>query len=314
MKMFKLIFSPLIVLTVLLVVGCKNSSTTEPISNDPATDQGAIEQLTQEDSSFASFDTNFNDDSPFVLGKEGTVIYPIKIGRRIISKTRNFNIQITGDSAKATLTTNYVGKMIIAASLTPTTPGDTTAIDTVIQKDFSSTIQRNFLFKKIANTNRPKANWKLMAISLPEGGTNSQNVDILELNVLLPNSDTLIVNSPLDYYMKRGALWWREIPAIRLNQQVTMTVKVFSAYSDSDFVTLTYGADINGLHRAKKRFELISQSPSGNGFEKIYQQTFRAHQFLGYYHAIIDILPRQVLFDDQATVEFNSWGFPYIIR
>lgn len=299
---------------ILLMIGCKETTTTEPQSNEPTTDRAALELLAIEDSSIISFDTNFDDNGAVILGKTAGDIYPLKVGRRILSITRNFDVNIQGDSAMGTLTINVEGLLIIAASYTPITPGDTTQVDTIISKPFSTAISRNLIFKKIANTPRPKLNWRLAAISLTEGGTASSNIQITELKAFLPSGDTLIINSPNDYYLRRGIGWWKQIPLVGKNQEITIEVRMFSTYSDTDFVTLTYGALPKGFQRAKKKFDLISQFQTTSGYEKLYRQSFVTHQMAGHFHALIDAMPRHVVFDNQTQVEFKNWGLPYFVK
>jgi hypothetical protein len=154
----------------------------------------------------------------------------------------------------------------------------------------------------------------LAAISLPEGGVLSSNIDIQKLTAFLPNGDSLVINSPNSYFLSRGFGWWRQIPIIGAGQSVTLKLEVYSTYVDTDFVTLTYGDDKKGFHRAKRKFVMISSAPLGNGFAKVYEQTYTAHQFAGHYHAIINAFPKQVIFDDATPVESESWGVPYFVR
>lgn len=310
-KSFLAQFLSIIMLAVVtLFIGCKES-VNEPDSTEPTTDKEAMLRLADEDSSLASFEPNYNEeDAMSFLGKIETQIYPFRVGHRIRLVNRNMDINVVGDTAYGTLTKTFEGTLIIAASYN----SGANAPDTLIRKPFTSVITKKLIFVKIANTNFPYRNWRLVAISLPEGGVLSSNIDIKKLTAFLPNGDTLIINSPNSYFLSRGLGWWRQIPFIGKNQSVTIRLEVYSAFADTDFVTLTYGADIKGFHRAKKRFVMLSSTPSGSGFEKIYEQTFTAHQYVGYYHAIINAFPKQVIFDDATPVESESWGIPYFIR
>lgn len=310
-KSFLAQFLSIIMLAVVtLFIGCKES-VNEPDNTEPTTDKEAMLRLADEDSSLASFEPNYNEeDAMSFLGKIETQIYPFRVGHRIRLVNRNMDINVVGDTAYGTLTKTFEGTLIIAASYN----SGANAPDTLIRKPFTSVITKKLIFVKIANTNFPYRNWRLVAISLPEGGVLSSNIDIKKLTAFLPNGDTLIINSPNSYFLSRGLGWWRQIPFIGKNQSVTIRLEVYSAFADTDFVTLTYGADIKGFHRAKKRFVMLSSTPSGSGFEKIYEQTFTAHQYVGYYHAIINAFPKQVIFDDATPVESESWGIPYFIR
>jgi hypothetical protein len=244
------------------------------------------------------------------LGKTEAEIYPFRVGHKVRLVNRNLDVNIVGDTAYGTITKTFEGTLIIAASYNS---GATTP-DTVIRKPFTSVITKKIIFVRIGNSRFPYRNWRIAAISLPEGGVLSPNIDIQKLTVFLPNGDTLVINSPNSYFLSRGPGWWRQLPIIGKNQSVTLRLEVYSAYPDTDFVTLTYGAEKNGLHRAKRKFALVSSVPSGNGFAKIYEQTYTAHQFIGHYHAIINAFPKQVIFDDATPVESESWGVPYFVR
>jgi len=313
-EFIKKFFLPLLMLGVLaFFAGCQDEMTVEPQDNgEPTTDQGAMEKLVEQDSSLASFDVNYNEDGLMdFLGKVDEQIYPFRVGRRMRLVNRNLNITFSGDTiAYGRLTKTFEGLLFIAASYdsTSSTP------DTVIEKPFTAVITRNIIFKKIANTRFPLRNWIIAAISLPEGGTQSPNIDITKLTAFLPNGDTLLVNSPNHYYLRRGWGWWRRIPFIGRGESVLIRIELFSAYEENDFVTLTYGSDRFGHHRAKKLFELVSSTPNGDGFDKVYEQTYTTHQFPGFYHAIFTAMPRQVVFDDSTPVESESWGIPYFVH
>jgi hypothetical protein len=309
----KRFFVPLMLLAVLaFFAGCQDEMTIEPQNDgEPTTDIGALEKLVDQDSSLTSFEANYDEGGLMdFLGKTEEAIFPFRVGHRMRLVSKNLNIDFQDTLAFGTLTKTFEGVLFIAASY------DSTASepDTVIEKPFTSVITRNLIFKKVANTDHPFRNWRLVAISLPEGGTQSPNIDVTKLTVFLPNGDTILVESPNDYFLRRWDGWWRRIPILRRGESVMLRVELFSAYEEEDFVTLTYGSDRAGHHRAKKLFELVSSTPAGDGFEKVYEQTYTTHQFPGYYHAIINAMPRQVVFDDAAPVEAEAWGMPYFVH
>ncbi|HVO73825.1 MAG TPA: hypothetical protein VMT35_07365 [Ignavibacteriaceae bacterium] len=290
-------------------IGCKDSSVAPP-DEDP--DKAALQEIADEDSAMASFDPNYNEEDQLsLLGKTGTQIYPFrKIWHRVSSVSRTFNVTITGDSALGVYSKNYEGILYIAASY----DSDAVTPDTVIQKPFASTVTRNIIFVKIGNTDRPKLNWRVAAISLPEGGTQSPHIDLTKLTIFLPSADTMVITSPNDYYLSRWHRWWRSLPIISRGETVTLQVELYSEYQGDDFVTLTYGANILGLHMAKKKFDLVSSTPSGTGYVKVYQQTYSTNQWPGFYHAVINAFPNQVITDDAAPVENEMWGIPYFVK
>ncbi len=293
-----------------LFIGCKES-VVEPESTEPTTDKEAMLKLADEDSAISSFEPNYNEeDAMGFLGKTAAEIFPFRVGHKMRLVNRNMDINVVGDTAYGTLTKTFEGTLIIAASYN----SGATQPDTIIKKPFTSVIKKKIIFVRINNSRFPYRNWRVAAISLPEGGVLTSNIDIQKLTAFLPNGDTLVINSPNSYFLSRGPGWWRALPIIGKNQSVTLRLEVYSAYADTDFVTLTYGADRSGFHRAKRKFVMISSVPSGNGYAKVYEQTYTTHQFVGHYHAIVNAFPKQVIFDDATPVETESWGFPYFVR
>lgn len=296
-----------------LFVRCQDEMVVDPVNPEPTTDQGALEKLVDEDSSLSSFDYNYDEEGLMdYLGKTTADIYPFRVGRKMRLVNRNLSIDYQDTIAYGTLTKTFEGLLLIAASY------DSGAVkpDTLIEKPFTAVVTRNIIFKKVANSPYPLRNWVIVAISLPEGGTQSPNIDIMKLTAFLPNGDTLMIESPNDYYLLRnGWGWWRKIPIVQRGESVLLRVELYSLYEEEDFVALTYGANRYAKkQRAKRKFELVSQTPNGNGWDKVYEQTFTTHQWPGFYHAVINAMPKQVIFDDATPVEAEAWGIPYFVH
>ncbi len=305
----------LITLSLLIfAVGCNNAPT-GPDTSQSTTDQQAMLKAIEADSSVSSFEPNYNEESAMtVLGKTTTTIYPLKVGQKMRLVSHNFNYTIVGDTAFGTYSTTYEGVLYIAASYDSSSYHP----DTLIQKPFTTIITRKIIFITTDDTVHPLLKWRIAAISLPEGGTLNSNISITKVNVFLPNGDTLEVTDPNSYYLSRGWgwrwRWWRHIPMINRNSPVKVQVYLTSAYADTDFVTLTRGCDMHGLHREKDKFYLVSSTQNGSVYNKVYEQTFVTHQWPGYFHAIINTFPKQVVTDDSTPVESNTWGIPYIVK
>jgi hypothetical protein len=292
------------------MIGCQKSIV-DPIQ-ESETDKETMLKIAGEDPSLQSFEFNYNEDGAMDFGllKLQGDIYPLRVGHRVRLINRDFNVNIDGDTAFAKLTKTYDGILFIAAAY----DSNSTTPDTIIRKPFVSVITKNLIFVRIDNTPRPERNWRLTAISLPEGGVLSPNININELTVYLPNSDSIVVNSPNDFYISRGPGWWRNIPPFHPNQEIRIRVEIFSAYEQEDFVTVTYGANRAGMHKAKKRFELISSEQVTGGYERTYEASFRTHLLFGFFHAIINAFPRHVIFNDSTPVENEVWGLPYFVN
>ena len=253
-----------------LFARCQDENVVEP-TTEPTTDREALEKLVDEDSSLTSFDYNYDEEGVMeYLGKVSSEIYPFRVGQKMRLVNRTLSIDFQDTIAYGTLTKTFEGLLLIAASY----DSNATEPDTLIKKPFTAVVTRNIIFKKIANTPYPRRNWIIAAISLPEGGTQSPNIDIQKMTIYLPNEDSLVVESPNDYYLRRGWGWWHNIPILGFGESATIKVELYSAYEEDDFVSLTWGANRWVKHRVKKLFELVSSTPNGNGLDKVYEQTF----------------------------------------
>jgi hypothetical protein len=297
--------------SIIFFAGCQNSPI-GPTSGSTSTDQEAMAKLVEQDSSISSFQSNYNEDGAMsYMGKTNTAIYPIRVGQKVHLVNRNIDYTIMGDSAYAKVTSTFEGVLYIYASYAS---GKDSA-DTTIQKPFTSVITRNVIFIKTpGDTNATYRHWRIAAVSLASGGVVSPNINITKITVFLSDSDTLEITDPGSYYLTRWTKWWRLLPIIPRQRSIKVDVQLYSTYSDTDFVTLTYGCDLRGLHRAKKKFELVSSTQSGSGYVKVYEQSYETHQWPGIYSAVINAFPHQVIFDDSAAVESSTWGIPYFVR
>ncbi len=313
-RLFALIFAGLI-----LVSACNNQDSIVGVDQTTA-DKDALLKILDADEAIQSFEPNYNEeDAMNFLGKTNTLIYPVRVGQRMRPISRTLDVQFSGDTAYGKVTRTFEGVLFIAASYEPFTWGDSNVVDTIITKEFTTTITRNIVFTKIGNTDNPMHNWRISAISLPEGGTLTENIKINSVTVFLPDGDTLTITSPNDYYlthepgMHHGGM--HMLPSLNWNQEVLVRVEIASAYADTDFVTLTYGAIRGGTHhRDKRKFELVSEEFDGTMYTKVYEQTWKTRQSHGWKHAIINAIPRQVVYDDATPVEESTWGIPYKVN
>jgi len=280
-------------------------------------DYEQLRKLIDEDEVIQSFEPNYNEDEAMDIINPGLAkaIYPVRVGQKMRLTDFNVTFDIQNDTAFGEVTKTFEGILYIAASFDEFVPGDSNVVDTLIQKSFTTTVTRNIIFVKVNNSILPERNWKIYAMSLPNGGTDTENIEITKLSIVLPNGNEYIVDDPNEYYLSREPGFRDQLPIISRGERVTIIVEVKSAYSDDDFVTLTHGAIKGGRHyRAKVRFELVSSEFDGAYYNKVYQNVWRANRYPGAKHAIINAMPKQVIYDDETIVETNGWGIPYIVK
>lgn len=290
------------------------------ISPDPKgsfTDEAAMKLMIETDEEINSFEPNYDEDDflDFGLGKISTTVYPIRVKHKMFLVNKTVNILEEGDSATALITKEFDGKLFILASYTEFEKGDSIIIDTLIEKNFSTTMTRYVILERKNDTDTPDSNWYIAAVSLPEGGTLNSGINIQKITVTFSNGDTLAITSPNEYFLERRPGKTRRIPQMLRNRDVSVRVEILSPYPDADIVTLTYGALRHARHfRSKKLFELVSEKFDGQNYIRIYKQTYRTHERPGPRHAIITALAYQSVHDDAAEVVENTWGIPYVVH
>lgn len=298
--------------------GCKDSVNapnlaTSDQSNLSAAEKQAMTQMAEQDSVVASFDPNFNESqSDGYLSKTDNTITPYFVWQHVILTDKSYSFTTVGDSVYLKVTRTYQGVLNIAAS----TQGSGTTPDTIVTKNFTTTLSRQLLFQRVDSTDNPMLNWKLAGVSLVSGGTTTSNFNINSLTLTLSSGDTVAINDPQNYFISRDYKrhWWHDCPQFNSNDSVKVSVEVYSAYADTDFVTITYGADLFGQHREKVKLDLVSQTPSGGGYVRVYERTFKLRNYHGYFSAVLNAFTRQTIYDDSAPVESNTWGLPYKVR
>ena len=316
----KKMFALLVSVSILLLAGCNNSPT-GPQQSQSTADQQAMLKVIESDSAVASFTPNYDEESAMsIVAKTSAAIYPLRVGQKMRLVSKNFSYTMVGDTGFGTYTGTFEGVLYIAASYDSSTHNQ----DTVIQKPFTTVIIRKVVLLKLNNNMYDSTNfdWRVLAVSLPSGGTLNSNIQITKLTMYMPDGSVVIINDPNDYYLmrsqmggsKHGHRGWGIMPGFFHNENVTIQATVSSAYADTDFVTLTHGADLDGMHREKLRFNLVSSTPSGSGYVKIYEGTFVTRSFPGFSTAVINAFPSQVIYDDSTPVESDTWGVPYFIE
>ncbi|RJP66943.1 MAG: hypothetical protein C4539_10750 [Ignavibacteriales bacterium] len=306
-KLSSLLFA---LISIIWLIGCTDEAVVE--SQENLTSKQAMAKLADNDESLNSFEPNYNEDEAmsYVLGKSNIEIFPIKVGSKMTVVSKNLDIQIYGDSAVGTLTKTYSGTLFIAASFDPLK----LEVDSVFKKVYSTTITRRIIFTKIGNTKLEIDNWKIAAISLPVGGTLNSNVNITKLSLTLGNGDTLEITNPTEYFLYRNPGKFKMLPNINKGEATSVRVEIKSAYADTDFVSMTFGADKKGLYRTKRIFTLVSQTFDGQFYTRVYEQSFVTHNWVGHFHTIITAMPKQVVVDNSTAVECSTWGMPYFVR
>ncbi|MBI9072069.1 MAG: hypothetical protein JEY94_10750 [Melioribacteraceae bacterium] len=298
-----------LILSVILLSACQeNESVTS--QNSGSTDIDVFQKIIAEDELLESFEANYEDDAMLnSLAKFDEEITPINIRRKIVSRERELELTVSEDEQTATgvAIKTITGILYIKAE---TEDGNSS----FIEKSFTSIVTRNLEFEKYANSDNPEKNWRIIKMSLAEGSTGSENIEITKLTLFMPDNSIIEIDSPNDYYLERIIGKRNQVPKLKQRENITVKVEVKSVYEGDDYLCLNYGATKNGLRRAKQKFELLETTRFGEYFNKVYEATYTTNKTKGKKHAVVNLISNLTLHDSESVIESNSWGIPYIVN
>jgi len=236
----------------------------------------------------------------------------MKWGRRITGITRTITIVSEGDTIKnVTITTNIAGVYMIVGTVN-------NVVDT-ISKPYTEEFKRLAVFKRVARTPRPRFNWRLYKVSMLDGESKTpqigtQYVQMNQLQVYVNNNLRYTFTGPdfTQNIFTTRLFGGAGIPEVNAGDQVRIVVNTYSAQSEPDIVAWHWGKRNFGFHR--EPFTMTSQTPSGSGWNRVYEKTFTIHDHVRgkVLNGCISASTHKSLYDD-APVEFASdlVGTPY---
>jgi hypothetical protein len=303
----------------LFVIGCEKSSNmaTQPGNSMPVSqqNQAAMASLIAQDQLFTTDQTALSDAVP-ALAKTDTAILPRGWGRKIENATRSVSYnQLNDTTVIATVTNTLTGQVWIRIKQSPK--------DTIIYKPLSETIIHKVEFSQVPVFGFDSLrNWKMVAISGVQGGTNNGGLMIQNVTFYM-NTDTVSVTNPLDSLfqvanMTHSRRWGvRELqPGSAASFRVQVTVK--STDPDSDIVVdhrpFWFSS---GCSYRRASMALVSSVSNGDGtFTRVYQSDKWdwPSAFAGRYLVYVGAITRQSIYDNQAPFSSNIWAIPYVVE
>ncbi len=306
--------------TMFLLTGCSEDSGI--VNNTATSDKEALLNVVEGDPDIQSFEPNYDEGAEMTLmmGKVDQTVYPIRFRRNMKLISRDIEMTVAGDTAIGKVTKVFEGTLTLALSYDEAAMGDTSAIDTTITKTFTSTVTSMVIFEKRPSrgpqddSTKQFRDWRVKAMSLPEGGTATQLAEIKKVEVFFANNDSLSITDPNSYFIGRDKRMRKQIPNLNRGEASQLRVTVVSAVADTDMVVLNFGRHIKGGLLGKRRLTMVSSIFNGTAYEKVYTLDWTTNQFPGSKHAIISVMPMNVLTDNATAVTSNAWGIPYIVK
>ena len=323
MKRTTMVLMAAVMLTGVLVTGCKKDNGPDEAAPVGVTnEEQAMQYFAKSDEFVANDEETFADKSieSFdygTFGKVDAAITPLRWGRFVTSVTRTVTTTIQpGDTIAIAMVDKSISGTLKIRGVNGT--GDTVTIE----KPFNDLSKRNVIFKRVnRSTDRFWLNWVPVATSLVEGGTASPNnqIEITKLVLYVSTTDTITIADPNAYFLRYRWLKLfnggrKDVPEYLAGQGLKLQVTVVSASADTDLVALRYG--VSGNNHKRVRLALASEVNNGDGtYTRVFEIARTAPQFVhfhrGWFHMGIDAVTRATLMDDAAPYSVSWWGVPY---
>lgn len=317
---FLIIFTSLIS----LMSGCNDNNITD---NSSMTDDEYISTIAintafsgnsdDDDNLFSSEVFDFDSDGPVSddPGSDTPIDSLLKWGRRILDVNVNTEITNVGDSIKNVLVTRTVtGNFIIIGYING-------ILDSTI-KPFTQQQRRIINFKRTNRHHHPRHNWRVYEYSAIDGNTTTpqtgkDNIIINKVEFYNNNELVLTLNGP-DFttnFFRAGFFGGHNMNEADAGESFKMMVYLTSNQSETDAVSYHWPRNSNGHQRV--RFDLVSEIPNGNGFDRVFEKTieiFHQHRH-GRHNAFISANTNSSLFDNDPNLLSSTYmGFPYRVR
>ncbi len=236
--------------------------------------------------------------------------------RRIVTGvTTNAIITFNSDTMKTVeATRNITGNFIILGYIAGQQ-------DSAV-KPFSQDLRRIVLFKRVNNTPNPRRNWRVFQFSATDGQTTSpqagkDNIVMNRIEVFRNDQLVLTLNGPDFTANMFNARHFGHPGSPEFSSSAQMKVRVYlsSNQSDTDFVAfhLPRNSGVpNGI-----RFELVSQTPNGNNFDRIYEKTYtiQPQHGGGVFNGMISASTKASMIDNNPQFySVTLAGMPYRVR
>ncbi len=235
----------------------------------------------------------------------GDTIQPVRIGRRIDSKSFERSVEIIGDTiAIVTSVGTISGDFIIVYTLT-----DSSSLDT-IAKPFEMEMTRKIKLRRIGDGEVRRLNWRIIGITPVVGGTVNTTFEFQSFMMISLSGDSLVITDPFNTFYS-----WTDLPDFEPGDTVNVFLSLSnsSAYED-ELVLLHHGAR---SRLDKGRRQLLDD---GTGIDAVpddntYSNSFRSRETRGRMrHGFVDAIDWGTVFDIDGPVNMKVWGIPYQIR
>ncbi len=319
LNLFALAFFALLIIN---ITGCnKNDEVTsagtitddeylkgEAVQSTDGSNNDDNEILGTQTSDFEDGGAVFNNDNTALTGYDSLKFY----GRRITSVTVTTTFTTNTDSMKSlmvkrAISGNFIVKGYIGGVLDS------------ISKPYTEEQYRTATFKRVANTNFPRRNWRLYQVSAVDGQTTApqqgkSNITMSKIEIYTNGTLFATLTGPDFTQNVFTTRYFNGSGIISIPRNSTVNVKVYatSNQSDTDIVAFHWARNTFGFHRIP--FTMTSQIVNGSNFDRVYEKTFTVygnHRF-GVFNSYISANTKQSIWSNSTSVFSSTYmGLPY---
>jgi len=325
------IFSLIILLMLITLLGCENSGDPVAANSRSADEQAILSNITEIEASDTAdyFYADLNEESEDMFMQPGAdflakPVVPLKFGRIGLRPIlRDIRVEFTSDTtARVVFYKILHGKFMVVTM-------DTSYVFQRIDRKMGHKFKRIAYFAKRGNNGESlRSRWRMVATSIVEGQSlgvvDSSRVETtLEIRKLIIENEgnTLEIDDPLNFIQRKG-----DLITLTPGSEVIVTAYVKNDAADKIRVPAGEGTELVRLHFGRHRHwrehdmhgirHLRWTSQTGDGIN-IYQGSWTVGPRFRINHAVIDVIDNGTIFnDDTNTYPYNSvtWGLPYKVK
>ncbi|MDZ7294891.1 MAG: hypothetical protein ONB14_05700 [candidate division KSB1 bacterium] len=245
--------------------------------------------------------------------KAGDYIEPVRYGRR--GKFSLVSVDIEFEAAPgeldtlaiATVTKTFTGTFVVVAKDSENTPPQAYK---VYEKPIETTVVRKAKLRRVAYTDNPLRNWRIVQVSMSQSQSVPTTIDIARVWIEPPGQEPLVIADPLSYWLPRHI----GLPLFSAGD----TVKVYVSLTNSNSfppppgttVLVHFGVD-RGLHRARHVLNDQGAYPDQVAGDGVFSGCWVAKHDQGLRHLLIDAIDNGTIYDDAAPYNSVQWGMVY---
>jgi hypothetical protein len=283
-----------------IFLGCSNQND----EADPAqqmSNEEALTQLLAEDEDMESTDSWSGEDTGGPLDDPITPLHWVRMGHR---ESTSFNVVFQGDTfATITRQRTFSGELRIVTE-------ETDSGRTVIAKDMHNVLTRKAHAVRVGRFDNPRRNWRIVEITpevLESSAPNPHTVWPTRVQVFTAGDAGLElladISDPLNYFINRETLM-----TIGAEQRLV----VYATVNVSDpAVAVLHPHAYRGGNRTRQPLHDDGIAPDEVAADGIYTGGFLTGALPGVFHAAVDLLDWETLYDSNGSYDAGGWALPY---